>query len=101
MQATAVAGTLARRWPFWSRSPRMPIAARGVRILVIDRSDRTVVSLDFLTEAGATPLRMELPRAVALDLTLAIARTTVMVVLAALAVLVLLPAALAAQAAAI
>ncbi len=98
MQATAVAGTK----PGGSLQPplsRMPIAVRECG-LAIDRIDRTVVTWEFST-AGVSPERIEGQRDVALAVAAALTRTAVMVVLASLAILVLLPAAIAAQAAAI
>jgi hypothetical protein len=99
MQATAVAGMK----PGGGLQPplsRMPIAARECG-LTIDRIDRTVVTLEFPTEAGVSPERMEGQRDVALAVAAALTRTAVMVVLASLAILVLLPAVIAAQAAAL
>ena len=68
--------------------------------MAIGRIDRTVVSREFLV--GAVPDRVaiqgHLPAR--LGLAVAVARPVLMVVLASLAILVLLPAALAAQAAA-
>ena len=67
--------------------------------MAIDRVDRTVVNRDFLV--GAMPNRVadrrHLP--VRLGVAAAFARPAVMVLLASLAILVVLPAALAAQAA--
>ena len=63
-----------------------------------DRIDRTVVTGDFLTEAGASPEPVERQHRVGLGVAAALTRTAVMVVLASLAILVLLPAAIAAQA---
>ena len=67
--------------------------------MAIDRIDRTVVTRVFRTDAVVSPEWEEhhdhLVRGVAAALT----RTAVMVVLASLAILVLLPAAIAAQAA--
>jgi len=67
--------------------------------LAIDRIDRTVVTSDFGMHAGARTRRPEHGTFRALGLGVAVARTAVMLVLASLAVLVLLPAAIAAQAA--
>jgi hypothetical protein len=68
-------------------------------VLAIDRIDRTVVTLEFPTTAGVSAERLEPQRFIVLGLAAALTRTTVMVLLASLAILVLLPAALAAQAA--
>jgi hypothetical protein len=76
----------------------MPIAARE-RGLSIDRIDRTVVTRDFPTRAGVRSEPVELPQRVGLGIAAGLARTAVMVALASLAILVLLPAAIAAQAA--
>ena len=67
--------------------------------LAIDRIDRTVVTLEFRTDAGASPERVERQYHFALGVAAALTRTAVMVALASLAILVLLPAAIAAQAA--
>jgi len=75
----------------------MPIAARGERNLAIDRSDRTVVT-SAIRMYGSTR-RIESRQFVAIGVGLAVARTAVMLVLASLGILVLLPAAIAAQAA--
>jgi hypothetical protein len=75
----------------------MPIAARECA-LAIDR-DGTVVTLEIATDGLASPERVERQRHVVLGVATALTRTVVMVVLASLAILVLLPAALAAQAA--
>jgi hypothetical protein len=98
MQVTAVAGTKAGGGLLWPRSPRMPIAARE-RGLSIDRIDRTVATRDFLAKAGVRPKRVEPRYSAGLGVAAAIARTAVVVALASLAILVLLPAAIAAQAA--
>jgi hypothetical protein len=62
-----------------------------------DRNDRTVVTGDFPSEAGRTG-PVEQQQRGGLGLAVGIARTAVMVALASLAILVLLPAAIAAQA---
>jgi hypothetical protein len=97
MQATAVAGTKAGGGLSGPPLPRMPIAARE-RGLSIDRSDRTVVTGDFPTEAGARPETGARHR-VGLSVAAGVARPAFLVALATLAILVLLPAAIAAQAA--
>jgi hypothetical protein len=90
---------VARRWP--SFSPALPDAdsSQGVS-LAIDQIDRAIVSRDFLVGPEAGDRAVDSPRSVVLRLAAASMRTAVMVVLASLAVLVLLPAAIAAQAAA-
>jgi hypothetical protein len=65
--------------------------------LSIDRHDRTVVTGYFPTKAGRTG-PVESQHRVGLGVAVGIARTAVMVALASLAILVLLPAAIAAQA---
>jgi len=67
--------------------------------LAIDRIDRTVVTLEFRTDAGVSPERVERQHHLALGVAAALTRSAVMVALASLAILVLLPAAIAAQAA--
>jgi hypothetical protein len=67
--------------------------------LAIDQGDRTVVTSEFPTKAGAPPEPVERPHRVAVGVAAGVARTAVMVALASLAILVLLPAAIAAQAA--
>lgn len=67
--------------------------------MAIDRTDGTVVALEIATDGVANPERVKRQGHVVLGVATAIARTAVMVVLASLAILVLLPAALAAQAA--
>jgi hypothetical protein len=64
--------------------------------LAIDRIDRTVVTPEFPTYGIAR--RVESRQSVALGVGVAVARTAVMFVLASLGILVLLPAAIAAQA---
>jgi len=64
----------------------------------MDQIDRVVVTRDFLAAPEAGDRAMDRPRSVVLRLAAASMRTVVMVVLASLAVLVLLPAAIAAQA---
>jgi hypothetical protein len=76
----------------------MPIAARE-RGLSIDRNDRTVVTGIFPTRAGVRSEPVERQHRVGLGIAAGIARTAVMVALASLAILDLLPAAIAAQAA--
>ena len=65
--------------------------------MAIDRIDRTVVTLEIPDGSGASPERVERPQQVVLGVAAALTRIAVMVVLASLAILVLLPAALAAQ----
>jgi len=67
--------------------------------MAIDQIDRTVVVQEFLVGTGAGDRAVDRTRSVARGLAAASIRTVVMVVLASLAVLVLLPAAIAAQAA--
>jgi hypothetical protein len=74
----------------------MPIAARE-RGLHIDRVDRTVETADFPIEAGVRPEPIEPQHRVGLGIAAGIARTAFLVALASLAILVLLPAAIAAQ----
>jgi len=76
----------------------MPIAARE-RGLSIDRSDPLVATRDFPTKAGLRSEPAELQQRVGLGIAAGLARTAVMVALASLVILVLLPAAIAAQAA--
>ena len=66
----------------------------------IDRIDRTVATSDFRSSARVNFQPVARERSVPLGVALGIARTAVMVALASLAILVLLPAAIAAQAAA-
>jgi hypothetical protein len=66
--------------------------------LAIDRIDRTVVTREFPT-AGMSPERVDRQQHVVRGAAAALTRTAVMVALASLAILVLLPAAIAAQAA--
>ena len=68
--------------------------------MAIDRIDRTVVTTEFLAGRQAGDQAADPPRSVMLGLAVASMRTVIMVVLASLAILVLLPAAIAAQAAA-
>jgi hypothetical protein len=68
-------------------------------VLAIDRIDRRVVTLEFQTNAGVSTERVEPQRFIVLGVAAALTRTAVMVALASLAILVLLPAAIAAQAA--
>ena len=65
----------------------------------IDRIDRTVATGDFPSNAGVGAAPVERPHRAGLGLAAGIARTAFMVALASLAILVLLPAAIAAQAA--
>ena len=67
--------------------------------MAIDQIDRTVVTREFLVGPKAGDPAMDRPRSVAFGLAVASMRPVVMVVLASLAILVLLPAAIAAQAA--
>jgi len=67
--------------------------------LAIDQIDRVVVTRDFLVGPESGDRAVDRPGSVVLRLAAASMRTVVMVVLASLAVLVLLPAAIAAQAA--
>jgi len=76
----------------------MPTAARE-RELAINGIDRTVVTLEIATDDLASPEQVERQRQVVVGAATALTRTAVMVALASLAVLVLLPAAIAAQAA--
>jgi hypothetical protein len=76
----------------------MPIAARECG-LAIDRIDRTVVTWEVATDGMVSPERVERQRRVVFGVAAALTRTAVMVALASLAILVLLPAAIAAQAA--
>jgi hypothetical protein len=76
----------------------MPIAARECG-LAIDRSHRTVVTLEFATAGVVSPERVARKRHVVLGVAAGVTRTALMVALASLAILVLLPAAIAAQAA--
>jgi hypothetical protein len=76
----------------------MPIAARE-RAVAIDQIDRTVVTQEFAPVTVASPERVERQRDVVLGVAAGVTRTAVMVAFALLAILVLLPAAIAAQAA--
>ena len=67
--------------------------------MAIDQIDRTVGTRELVVGPQAGGQAADRPRSVALGIALASMRTVVMVVLAALAILVLLPAAIAAQAA--
>ena len=67
--------------------------------MAIDRIDRTVVAGEYLVGPEANDRVSDHPRSVVLGLAAASMRAVVMVVLASLAILVLLPAAIAAQAA--
>ena len=76
----------------------MPTAARE-RAVAIDFIDGTVVTRESSVIGEMSPEAREPNHHIRLGLALTIGRTAVMVVLASLAILVLLPAALAAQAA--
>jgi hypothetical protein len=76
----------------------MPIAATECG-LAINGIDRTVVTPEIATDDLASPEQVERQRHVVVGIATALTRTAVMVALASLAVLVLLPAAIAAQAA--
>jgi hypothetical protein len=67
--------------------------------MAIDRIDRTVVTREFLVGAGVDHEAVHHRGGVGLGVAVASMRTVAMVVLASLAILVVLPAALAAQAA--
>jgi hypothetical protein len=67
--------------------------------MAIDRIDRTVVTHEFRVAADADDQAADRPRSIVLGLAVASMRTVIMVVLASLAILVVLPAAIAAQAA--
>ena len=67
--------------------------------MAIDRIDRTVVTSEIPTDDLTNPEQVESQRHVVVGVATALTRTAVMVALASLAVLVLLPAAIAAQAA--
>ena len=67
--------------------------------MAIDQIDQTVVTREFRVGPKAGDRAVDRPRRVVLGLAVASMRTVVMVVLASLAILVVLPAALAAQAA--
>jgi hypothetical protein len=97
LQATAVAGTEAGGG---LSAPLLPDAdsTEGVS-MAIDRIDRTVVAKESLVGPGGNDEDVERRGSVGLGLAVASMRTVVMVVLASLAILVVLPAALAAQAA--
>jgi hypothetical protein len=66
--------------------------------MAIDLLDGTVLARES-SVVGSSPVPAEPHQHIRLDLAVGVVRTAVMVVLAALAILVLLPAALAAQAA--
>ena len=68
--------------------------------MAINRNDRTVVASNFGIAARVNSQTVARERSVPLGAALGFARTAVMVALASLAILVLLPAAIAAQAAA-
>jgi hypothetical protein len=81
-------------------SPAHPDADSSPGVsMAIDQIDRAVVTREFLVGPEAGDRTVDRPRSVVLGLAAASMRTLVMVVLASLAVLVLLPAAIAAQAA--
>ena len=65
----------------------------------IDRSDRTVATGDFAAVVGVRPESVEPQHHIGLGAAAGIARTAFMIALASLAILILLPAAIAAQAA--
>jgi hypothetical protein len=65
----------------------------------MDRIDRTVDTLEFATAGVVSPERAARQRHVALGVAAGVTRTALMVALASLAILVVLPAAIAAQAA--
>jgi hypothetical protein len=67
--------------------------------MAIDQIDRTVVTREFLVNPKAGDRGVVRPRSIAFRLAVASMRPVVMVVLVSLAILVLLPAAIAAQAA--
>ena len=67
--------------------------------MAIDQIDRTVVTHEFLIATDTANVGADRPRSAVLGLAVASMRTLVMVVLATLAILVVLPAAIAAQAA--
>jgi hypothetical protein len=67
--------------------------------LAIDRIDRTVVTWEVPNNAGVSPERVAREHQEVLSVAAPLTRTAVMVALASLAILVLLPAAIAAQAA--
>ena len=67
--------------------------------MAIDQVDRTVVTPELLISPMAGDRAVVRPRSVAFGLAVASMRPVVMVVLASLAILILLPAAIAAQAA--
>ena len=68
--------------------------------MAIDQIDQAVVTREFLVDPGAGDQAVDRPRGILVGVAVASMRTVVMVVLASLAILVLLPAAIAAQAAA-
>ena len=72
----------------------MPTAARECGLAI----DRTAVTLEIATDGQAGPEQIERQRHVVVGVAAALTRTAAMVALASLAILVLLPAALAAQA---
>jgi hypothetical protein len=96
MQATAVAGPDPA---VASLAPAPPDAdsSQGAD-LSIDRNDRAVVTAGFPTAAGSGSKPVERQYRVGLGVAASFARTAVLVALASLAILVLLPAAIAAQA---
>jgi hypothetical protein len=98
MQATAVAGAKPGGGLTGHRSPRMPIAARE-RGLSINRLDRTFVPGQLPAEAGPRVALIERQHDSETRAAALMARGAVMLALASLAILVLLPAAIAAQAA--
>lgn len=67
--------------------------------MAIDQIDQTGVRGAFLVDPEARDRAVDRPRSIVLGLAVSSMRTVVMVVLASLAILIVLPAALAAQAA--
>lgn len=67
--------------------------------MAIDRIESRVVTWESLVDSGMDPLAVERRHHVGLNRMVAVGRTALMLVLASLGILVLLPAALAAQAA--
>ena len=76
----------------------MRIAARECG-LAIDRIDGTAVTLEYATDDLVSPVAAQRQRYVVLGVAAGLTRTAVMVALTSVAILVLLPAAIAAQAA--
>ena len=67
--------------------------------MAIDRIDGTAVTLEYATDDLVNPVAAQRQRYVVLGVAAGVTRTAVMVALASVAILVLLPAAIAAQAA--